>query len=89
MELVFGQAPMGSSSWDGLTSFRFYQPEESQIKSNKAGGTDRLLQFSTTRTHIGSSASDDLNKLLPFKCTTAEVLNQGRVTSLTFDIYEC
>ncbi|KAG6501068.1 hypothetical protein ZIOFF_040935 [Zingiber officinale] len=76
MDLVFGQAPMGSSSWDGLTSFHLRQPEESRIKSNKAGCTDRQLQFSTTRTHIGSTACDELNKLLPSKGTTAEVLNQ-------------
>ncbi|XP_074591494.1 squamosa promoter-binding-like protein 12 isoform X2 [Curcuma longa] len=75
-DLVFGQAPMGSSSWDGLTSFHFYQPEESRRKLTKAGGTDRRLQFSTTRTHVGSTACDDSNKLLSSKCTTAEVLNQ-------------
>ncbi|KAG6497094.1 hypothetical protein ZIOFF_044981 [Zingiber officinale] len=76
MNLVFGQAPMGSSSWDGLTSFHLRQSEESRIKSNKARCTDRQLQFSATQTHIGSTGCDELNKLLPSKGTTAEVLNQ-------------
>lgn len=83
MNLVFGGNPLGhgmtsSPLEDDPSSFKLIQPKNSWIKSNKAGDVNGQLQFSSTcQTHNISTLHHDLNRLLPFKGTTAEVLNQG------------
>ncbi|RWW17842.1 hypothetical protein BHE74_00027519 [Ensete ventricosum] len=83
MNLVFGGNPLyhvttDSPLEDDPSSFKLIQPKDSWIKSNKAGDINEQLQFSSTcQTHNISTLHHDLNRLLPFKGTTAEVLNQG------------
>ncbi|URE48973.1 Squamosa promoter-binding-like protein [Musa troglodytarum] len=83
MNLVFGRAPLGhvtttvSSPWNNLGSFKLLQAKESWTKSNKAGCTDGQLQFSSIcQTNNTSTLNHDLDRLLSFKGTAAEVLNQ-------------
>ncbi|CAL9136230.1 unnamed protein product [Musa textilis] len=83
MNLVFGGNSLGhvttnSPLEDDLSSFKLMQPKDYWIKSNKAGAVNGQLEFSTTcQAHNISTLHHDLNRLLPFKGTTAEVLNQG------------
>lgn len=84
MNLVFGRAPPSnvpatvSSQWDDLGSFKLIQPKESWTKSNKAGGSNGLLQFSRTcQTHDITPFHHDLDPLLPLKGITTEVLNHS------------
>lgn len=84
MNLVFGRAPLGhvtttvSFPRNNLGSFKLLQAKESWTKSNKAGCTDGQLQFSSIcQPNNSSTLNHDLDRLLSFKGTAAEVLNQG------------
>ncbi|URE32880.1 Squamosa promoter-binding-like protein [Musa troglodytarum] len=84
MNLVFGRAPPShvpatvSSPWDDLGRFKLVQPKESWTKSNKAGGNNGLLQFSSTcQTHDITPSRHDLDPLLPLKGIATEVLDHS------------
>ncbi|CAL9176920.1 unnamed protein product [Musa hybrid cultivar] len=91
MNLVFGRAPLGhvtttvSFPRNNLGSFKLLQAKESWIKSNKAGCTDGQLQFSSIcQPNNASTLNHDLDRLLSFKGTAAEVLNQGNLETSAF-----
>ncbi|XP_008809089.1 squamosa promoter-binding-like protein 12 [Phoenix dactylifera] len=84
MNLLLSQVPFDhtqsitSSIWEDSVGFACTQIKESQLKSTKAGGIDRQLHLpgSELLNNI-STLHHDLDKLFPFKGTTAEVLSQG------------
>ncbi|CAL9196822.1 unnamed protein product, partial [Musa hybrid cultivar] len=91
MNLVFGRAPLGhvtttvSFPRNNLGSFKLLQAKESWTKSNKAGCTDGQLQFSSIcQPNNSSTLNHDLDRLLSFKGTAAEVLNQGNLEASAF-----
>ncbi|XP_065021390.1 squamosa promoter-binding-like protein 12 [Musa acuminata AAA Group] len=93
MNLVFGRAPpcnvpaTVSSPWDDLGSFKLIQSKESWTKSNKAGGSNGLLQFSSTcQTHDITPFHHDLDPLLPLKGITTEVLNHSSTSKHLKDL---
>ncbi|CAL9777548.1 unnamed protein product [Musa acuminata subsp. burmannicoides] len=93
MNLVFGRAPPSnvpatvSSPWDDLGSFKLIQPKESWTKSSKAGGSNGLLQFSSTcQTHDITPFHHDLDPLLPLKGITTEVLNHSSTSKHLKDL---
>lgn len=69
-----------NSTWDASWDFKLMQTRGSWIKSTKPGVFDGQLGLSSGGlSNTNSSLRSDLDRLLPFKGTTAEVLNQGSI----------
>ncbi|KAJ0965548.1 hypothetical protein J5N97_026686 [Dioscorea zingiberensis] len=84
MDLLLNRVPFGhtrpnmNSTWDASWDFKLMQARGSWIKSTKAGVFDGPLGFpSGGHSNTSSTLRNDLDRLLPLKGTTAEVLNQG------------
>ncbi|KAH7674627.1 SBP domain-containing protein [Dioscorea alata] len=84
MNLLVNRVPFGhtrpnmNSTWDASWDFKLMQTRGSWIKSTKAGVFDGQLGLSSGGlSNTNSTLRSDLDRLLPFKGTTAEVLNQG------------
>lgn len=70
--------PISSSPWEDSCGFSLTHSKGSWIKSTKAGDIDGHLHFSNSDLpNTVPALPHHLDKLLPFKGTTAEVLNRG------------
>ena len=85
MSFLLNRAPFGhmrpsviSSTWEDSCGFSHTHPKGSWIKSTKAGGVDGQLHFANSElSNTVPALPHGLDKLLPFRGTTAEVLTQG------------
>ncbi|XP_077238635.1 squamosa promoter-binding-like protein 12 [Tasmannia lanceolata] len=89
MNLALNRAPVvhaksaASLTWEGSCDFKFAQPKGPWMRTAKTGSIDGLLHFpSVELPNAISPLRHDFDRLLPFKGTTAEVLNQGLEASM-------
>ncbi|XP_008789607.2 squamosa promoter-binding-like protein 12 [Phoenix dactylifera] len=81
----FGQMrPTVTSMWEGSCDFKVAQMKGSWMKSAKVGSIDGQLHLpNSQRSNAFSTLCHEVDRLLPMKGITAEVLNQGPEASLT------
>ncbi|MQM16864.1 hypothetical protein Taro_049825 [Colocasia esculenta] len=89
MNLLLNQPPFGhlrltNSTWESSSDFKLPQVKGPWIRSTKAGDICGQLIFPSNELSMTiPTLRHDLDRLLPFKGTTAEVLNQGLEASAT------
>lgn len=90
MNFLLDRAPFGhgrstaSSTWENSCGFSLTHTKGSWIKPAKAGGVNGRLHFSNSQlSDAVTTFPHNLDKLLSFKGTTTEVLNQGLEASIT------
>lgn len=75
--------PTAGSAWEESCCFSLTHSKEPWIKSPKPAVMDGQLHYSNSAlSSTVSSLPHDLDKLLTFKGTTAEVLNHGNIFSV-------
>ncbi|MQM04462.1 hypothetical protein Taro_037263 [Colocasia esculenta] len=79
----FGHMRSANSTWESSCDFKLTQAKGPWTSSNKTGGIGGQLYLpSNELSTTASPFRHDLDRLLPFKGTTAEVLNQGLEASV-------